>query len=772
MYAIQPVPSNDNAILRAVTQIATEVLRNRRWEENITEILGRLGRAARVCRVCVFANVTLPDGRPGVQLRYEWLAPHSPPSLIDLGAWQREHPYPWDEGLFARWAPLLQQGEVIHGPVDLFPPKERNALKSRGIQSLAVVPIFQGERWWGFLGLDECTTPRLWSDEELDVLRSASSILGAALERQHMLSHVETRALEIEILSQVLRALNATPHIDEAFPKIVAPLRQLTRADRISLAMFTPDRSEFIIISLDQPHPELGKGSRMPVEDTSSLDDILNGRIHMTPDLAKEKERPGEQLLYGAGYRSRLNIPLNVQDRVYGALNFAWKRPYGFEGLSIPVLQRLADAIALAIERTHHLVEEQERRYEMERLFQSAAALTANLELDEVLEHILDYLAELTHYDSATILLVEGDALRVKAMRGFAHPEVYMQRRYPLDDPYFLRMRETGEPILLEDASEDPLFEDWDDHYPIRGWLAVPLIVRDKVLGYLTLESRRVAAFGEKETRLAQVFANHAATAIENARLFQQALRLNRDLEAALQARTTLIHRVSHELRTPLTLILGLAELLQTHPEVQSLSLETRNLLENLVHEARHLRHMVNQVLSLKQVEQEPMRFQAIDVHKWVERVSAGWRILFQKKGQILHVDIDSGVSHIWGDPNFLQQVLDNILDNAYKYTPEGRNIYLSVRPYDGSHVLFQIRDEGIGVPPEEIPHLFEQFYRVERKENYRDKGLGLGLALCKGIVERHGGRIWVESEGENRGMTVYFTVPVDGGRQRLTIDD
>ncbi len=758
---LQPISSRDNAILRAITQIAKEVLQNPHWEKNVTEILGQLGRAAQVCRVCVFTNVPLPNNKSGLQLVYEWIAPHAPSSLVGLGEWQKQHPYPWEGGAFERWRHLLEQGEILHGPVDHLPPKEREILKSQGIRSLAVVPIFLNGKWWGFVGFDECTHSRLWTDAELDVLRSASSILGAALERRHMLNDIESHAMEVDILSQILRTLNATPRVDEAFPKIAGPLRRLTHADRISLALFTSDQKEFIIISLDQPHPELDKGTRMPVEATSALSDILNGRIHMTPNLEVERDLPGEKALYEAGYRSRMNIPLNVQDRVYGALNFAWVEPNGFDHLSIPLLQRLADAVALAIERTHHLLEEQERRQEMENLIQAAATLTTNLELEEVLEYILDYLKKLTRYDSATILLVEGDHLRVKAMRGFEHPEVYMQRRYSLDEPFWREMMKTGRPILLRDASANPLFENWDDHYPIRGWLAVPLIARDKVLGYLTLESRRVGAFGERETRLAQVFAHHAAAAIENARLFEQALRLNQELEEALQARTTLIHRISHELRTPLTLILGLAELLQTHPEIEKLSPSTRALIDHLVREAHHLRHMVNQVLSLKQIEQETMRFQVIDVHTWMQQVSEMWRIILAQKNQTLQLDVAPEVRQVWGDLSFLQQVLDNILDNAHKYTPEGRHIYLTVRPYGDSEVLFQVRDEGIGVPPTQLPHLFEQFYRVDRNENYQNKGLGLGLALCKGIVERHGGRIWAESKGEGQGTTISFTLPV-----------
>jgi len=749
----------DNAILRAVAEAAREFLQNEEWEQVAVEILGRLGRAAEVCRVAVFANVLLDDGRPATQLRYEWTMPAIPPRLHEVEEGYFYPPHPQKGSRFERWYTLLSENVLLHGPVSSFPQEEREALEALGIRSTVAVPIFVQQHWWGFVTFDACMDERSWTEGELEALKAATNILAAAIERQKMVGELRQRAEEVHLLSEVLRALNAVPHIDAAFPRMVPALRKLTACDRLSIALLEENNEWFTITNLDEPSPALGMGSRMRVRATAAADDILRGCLHETPDLAQEAHYPGEKALFETGFRSRVNIPLRAEDHVYGALNVAWRRVRGYRPGQLPLLQRVADAITLAIERSRYLAEEKRQREETENLYQAAVALTTNLKLECLLEEVLDYLANVTHYDSASILLQEEDSLRVAAMRGFEQPEMYKARRYSSDEPYLRKIRDSGQPVVLTDASSSPDFENWDGHYPIRGWVGVPLIARGNVIGYLTLESRTPAAFGPHEVRLAEIFAASAAPVIENARLYRQAVQLNEELKKALETRTNLLHHVSHELRTPLTLILGVAELLESSAEEQEFSESTRLLIEHLVREARHLRTMVNQILRLKSIQQQPFEVQPVLVSTWLEQIRQMWAPRMAKKSQSLQVSLAPDVSYVLGNPGHLQQVLDNLLDNAYKYTPEGKRILLDVRR-EGDDVIFRVQDEGIGVSPEDLGRLFEQFYRGKGAEQTKTTGLGIGLSLCKAIVERHRGRIWAESPGKGQGLTVIFTLP------------
>ncbi len=747
--------ARNERILQAVALAAEKFLRDSAWDIDLPNILGQLGEAADVSRVYIFENHTAPDGTLLTSQRYEWTAPGITPQLDNPDL----QDVPWLEAGFGRWYETLQRGGLIYGHIREFPPSEQAILFAQDIQSILVVPIFVGDQWWGFIGFDECRYERNWTLSEIEALRTAANILGAALQRYQAEKKAAHHTRELQVMGDILDALNATPDVQRAFGDIAEGLRHLTQCDRVSLTLLERDNRYFRIIALDQKSTALDQGIPVPVSNTSAADDILAGRLHLTPDIREELDHPSERVLYEAGYRSRVNIPLRVEGRVLGTLNLAWYTYHGYKNANLNLLSHIAHAVALAIERTRFFRAEAQRREEAETLYQAATALTTHLNPEDVLELILEHLAKVVHYDSATVFLRREGHLAAVAWRGFPENHTKSMEQYPLTNPLFQQIMRTREPIVLHDASQDPRFENWGTTYTIRGWIGAPLIVRDKVIGFLTLDNAEAGAYGEQEVKLVQAFAIQAAIALENAHLYQKVLNTNRELEEALKVRTELVHNVSHELRTPLTLILGLAELLEMSPDLQNTSESTRRTVRSLVREAKHLRHLVNQVISLKRLEQQHMRRQSIDVREWLIHVATAWQSVMASNGHILRLDIAADVQTVEGDIEYLRQVVNNLLDNAHKYSPAGSTIWLRAWQ-DEEQVFIAVSDEGIGVPADALERIFDQFYRVERKENYTHKGLGMGLALCREIVERHGGRIWAENRPNGSGLTVTFTLP------------
>jgi PAS domain S-box-containing protein len=168
------------AILEAIGFAAERFLKAVSWEDHIQEILEQLGQAAAASRAYIFANQPGADGAPATSQRYEWVAPGilpqaDNPAIQDLS---------WQEAGFHRWAEELSQGGLIVGHVNTFPPGEQEVLAPRGIKSILVVPIFVGQAWWGLVGFDECLRERDWSPAELEALKAAASIMGAAFLRE------------------------------------------------------------------------------------------------------------------------------------------------------------------------------------------------------------------------------------------------------------------------------------------------------------------------------------------------------------------------------------------------------------------------------------------------------------------------------------------------------------------------------------------------------------------------------------------------------------
>jgi signal transduction histidine kinase len=131
-------------------------------------------------------------------------------------------------------------------------------------------------------------------------------------------------------------------------------------------------------------------------------------------------------------------------------------------------------------------------------------------------------------------------------------------------------------------------------------------------------------------------------------------------------------------------------------------------------------------------------------------------------KGVALKSQVESGLPQIVVDSDRIQQVLHNLLGNALHFTPENGHVVLEVRQ-DGDAVLFSVQDDGIGIPPEHLPHIFERFYRADKsRSRAAGGGSGIGLTIAKSLVEAHGGKLWAESEGKNKGSTFLFTIPVE----------
>ena len=744
-------------ILRVLTDALEQFLRAEDWESAINDVLADLGKAAGVSRVCIFANDVDDQGQQSNTLRYEWTAEGVTPWLSKTTPHLQTTLSPWYE--LGRWSETLARGEIIVSNVHDLPPTKRTMLQDYRLMSTLVVPIFVQGEWWGFITFDDYTRERDWSPVEVDALRGAANLFAAALERRLMEEKARRTSRALSVVGEVLNALNASPDVEKAFPHVVKGLRSLVGCDRVSLALLEEDGRFFRLVALDQPRPELEEGVRLPVDITSVAEDILAGRPHLSPDLVQECDTPAEQDLYKGGHRSRVNIPLRVERKVLGSLNLAWPVVQGYREEDIPLLQQIADALALAIERTSFLRMVEHRREVAEALRDAGLALVSDLDVEQVMDRILTQVKRVIPYDSATIFLHKGDHLRVAAIRGFPDVEEATQRPYPTDNGLFAEIARTRHPLYLEDAQKDPRFENWNHPYEIRGWLGVPLIAKGNLIGFLTLDSAKPGTYGAREAFIAEMFAQQAALALYNAQLYE-ALRLtNEELERALSAHKHMVRTVSHELRTPLTLVVGSAELLEQMMG-DRLSESVRKRIRVIVEQARHVSFLLNKFLDFDRTTRTEMVLHPLNIRSWIEDIYRGWLPIFNQEGQHLKLEVAQDVDEVMAHPEFLRRVMDNLLDNAKKYSPPGRTTTIRVWR-QGSMVYVSIQDQGKGVPRKALPHLFDRFFQVDREDIYPRGGLGLGLALCKEIIERHGGRIWAESEGEGKGLTVTFALHV-----------
>ena len=196
------------------------------------------------------------------------------------------------------------------------------------------------------------------------------------------------------------------------------------------------------------------------------------------------------------------------------------------------LLEMLATHAATAIENNRLFELEQKRRQEAENLRQAAAVISSTLDIDNVVKQILMALKQVIPYDNASVFFHEGDQLRIAMAHGYPHAKELTNSTYPADNHLFQLIRESGRPIILEDAQEDPRFKNWGDASMVHGWMAIPLVTRGRVIGLITLDSYEPGVYNESIIETAMAFANQAAAGIDNARLFQEQSRRSKIIEA------------------------------------------------------------------------------------------------------------------------------------------------------------------------------------------------------------------------------------------------
>jgi PAS domain S-box-containing protein len=304
-------------------------------------------------------------------------------------------------------------------------------------------------------------------------------------------------------------------------------------------------------------------------------------------------------------------------------------------------------------------------------------------------------------------------------------------------------------PLFLEATAQD------DEHLRLikafapRSAIAVPLLSTGGVLGALVFVSSSPGRYSARDIEFATELAHRAALAIENARLYEAAQR-------ATHARDEVLGIVAHDVRSPLNSILLAARTLERQRE-QDADARGQRALQIIVRSVERANRLIQDLLDITRIEAGALSVEqaSLDARPLIDDAMTSQALLASAASIEVRIDVAEGLPEIWADHDRLLQVLENLVGNAIKFTPIGGLITVGAAMRRGD-VVFSVADTGPGIPAENLPHVFDRFWQAKRAER---RGAGLGLPICKGIVEAHGGRIWAESE-PGFGSTFRFTIP------------
>jgi len=397
---------------------------------------------------------------------------------------------------------------------------------------------------------------------------------------------------------------------------------------------------------------------------------------------------------------------------------------------------------------------------QLAQLVEISVTLNSTLEIDRLLQYIIETATSLLNCEAASILLYDEQENRLffAAATG-SDPAELAKIPVPIEGSIAGRIFSENAPQVINDLNESK------EHYnrvgqqvnfETRSLLGVPMRLRNRVIGVLEALNKREGAFNSNDIRLLSVTASHASVAIENARLVQALQHANEELERANRLKSDFIAIASHELRTPLGVILGYASFLKE--EAQG---ELSEHAEMVLNSALRLRALVEDMTNLDMLQKgraslhlETHPIQRLVLHAYQETQSA-----VETKGQHIKLRMPQRDILVRVDAAKMHMVFINLLNNAIRFTPPDGYIEVRVSATQRK-VGIEVSDTGPGIPQEELENIFREFYQVENHLTRHYGGLGLGLAIARGIVENHGGRLWAENKREGRGALFKVLLP------------
>ncbi len=654
----------------------------------------------------------------------------------------------------------------------------RIAMKS-GHSFLAVFPLKAKSKPIGAIVCVGQERRRLTSDETR-LITSMADQIGVAVEKVNLFEETVARANELAALYDVTATVNQTRDPDVMLRDVVGKILQLTEFDAARVYLLDPEGKELRLKMYEGISPEFAAqtntyragegidGSVVVTGEPILLQDI------QTDPLYQKLARSGRARK--AGFRSFMSFPLKSKTNTLGVINFLSRTVRNVLPKDRVLLASMTNQICVAFENANLFEQTAQKAKEISALYDVTTTVNQSLDLESVLEQVIKKIMDIFRFDTTRIYLLDSqtEELNVQASYPRDRKDIERVRVFKRGEGIIGKVAQTGEPMIFEDLRNDARYRELSSSKNTQNtgfcfFAAFPITAKLNSVGAITCNGRAPRHLTPGEIQLITSMAGQIGVAVENARLYSetkeksaQLEQANWEMQEANRAKGDFLAAMSHELRTPLNVIIGNADLcrdglLGETTEKQKIA------LEKMLRYSRILLKLINDVLTLTKIEARKMSLDSstFNVGEVVEHVQTYVEQLNHKNLVAVSWQLPSRLPFVTTDALKLEEILQNLIGNAYKFTPKG-SIEIRVRDLNGEgRVEFAVADTGIGIKRDDLEKIFDEFHQLKEAHTGTYSGVGLGLSIVKKYLELMGGDIRVESE-PGAGSTFTFTLPYE----------
>lgn len=597
---------------------------------------------------------------------------------------------------------------------------------------------------------------------------------------------LEQQTQRLEALNMASRAISSALSLPEVVETILSSAQRVVQSVVASILLRDSDNpNELICVATVGPRAEVRHGQRISFGQGVAGWVALEAQPLLIPDVISDPRFSNEARRDPTlNINSIAAVPLKSADMVIGVLEVVNKEFGVFDIGDLVILESLGSSAAVAIHNASLHDQTERRLNELGILLDASEAVSTTLEVEIVLERITSRLRESLDIQRTVLITYQAEpetwvSRAEVVVMNKANPRETLEIRrttWQSDEgplwnlqhyPVLRTVIEEAQPymVLVDETQSLP-----GEHAYLRvvgagSCLIAPLMTRGLVGGLLLLMTPERRQFDEGEFSLCQGIANIVANTLENATLYssleQRAEALEKayhDLEESDRLKDQLLQNLSHELSTPLTHILGYMSLLK-EGDFGPLNVEQASTAQLVIQKAQRVADLVKDIIAAHSNSSGILNFS--NTH--LEQIAALSARSFGGKAEAANIHLvmraQPNLPAVMIDRVKIAEVFEALIDNAIKFSPSGSRVEVDVKDTNGPMLQASVRDQGIGIPPEEHERIFQRFYQVDGSTTRQYGGTGLGLAIAASVVIGHKGRIWVEST-PGQGSCFYFTVP------------